>query len=573
MRNRSRRLCWLIALGITAAMFLLIALRLDWRYCQNDDIAILRSFMGYETGEPASFHIFIHGLLAWPMYWLALAFPTVAWFSVFQIALLCLSVWMCAKGLMQCFVNAGRPLWLGTAAAVAFSCLCLEVCTRITFTQTAAMLGAAAVMQILSLDREQGTPRQAALGVVAALPPVAFAYALRKEALWPILAFAGLALLVSWLLGSGENRRARSRAMLLAGAACLVVIAGLMGWRTAEVSASGQEDYLAWQEARSQLLDYYALSEVPKDAFEAVGWTDGTVQRANAYFFLDTDISTESLQSLLAACEEAGGRTPDAQAALRTLQTAVRGSLSFSWVFCIAAGLWALGVMLACVRAEIRPRLLAALLGGALLLAVVLGYLALEGRLPTRVLWLAFLPFAAFAAGLFPACLPACWTQRARTGLCAVLVAVQLCVCGWMLADLVPALLPDAEAAAEVGDPAAALDEYALWNPDMLFIHDLTLAVDTRLFPDVSEGIPHNVVCWGGWNLRSPATVEQFAAFGIDLLNFDPSDLLRYDVCIASGVVDPPPTLVIDYLREKVDPACDYMIYSEMGGVYFFQFY
>jgi hypothetical protein len=48
---------------------------------------------------------------------------------------------------------------------------------------------------------------------------------------------------------------------------------------------------------------------------------------------------------------------------------------------------------------------------------------------------------------------------------------------------------------------------------------------------------------------------------------------LRYDVCIASGVVDPPPTLVIDYLREKVDPACDYMIYSEMGGVYFFQFY
>ena len=86
----------------------------------------------------------------------------------------------------------------------------------------------------------------------------------------------------------------------------------------------------------------------------------------------------------------------------------------------------------------------------------------------------------------------------------ALLAAVQLCVCGWMLADLVPALLPDAEAAAEVGDPAAALDEYALWNPDMLFIHDLTLAVDTRLFPDVSEGIPHNVVCWGGTCARPP---------------------------------------------------------------------
>lgn len=573
MRNRNRRLCWLIGLGITAVMFVLIALRLDWRYCQNDDISILRSFMGYETGEPANFHIFIHGLLAWPMYWLAKVFPTVAWFSVFQIAFLCLSVWMCTKGLMQCFVNAGQPLWLGAAVAVVFSCLCLEVCARITFTQTAAMLGAASVVQILSVDREQATPRQAALGILAALPPIAFAYALRKEALWPILAFAGLALLVSWLLRSGENRRERGRAMLLAGAGCLAVIACLMGWRVAEVSASGQQDYLAWQDARSALLDYYAVSEIPADAFEVVGWTEGTIQRADEYFFLDTDISTESLQSLLAACEEAGGRSLDIQDALRSLETAVNGSMSFSWVVCITAGLWVVSLILACARAGFRLRLLTALLGNAALLAAGLGYLALEGRLPTRVMWLMFLPFAASVFAILPACIPACWKQRTRTSFCAVLAAVQLCACGGMLAILVPALLPDEAAAAEVGDPAAALDEYALWNPDMLFIHDLTLAVDTRLFPDVSEGIPHNVVCWGGWNLRSPATVEQFAAFGIDLLHFDPSDLLRYDVCIASGVVDPPPTLVIDYLREKVDPACDYMIYSEMGGVYFFQFY
>ena len=39
------------------------------------------------------------------------------------------------------------------------------------------------------------------------------------------------------------------------------------------------------------------------------------------------------------------------------------------------------------------------------------------------------------------------------------------------------------------------------------------------------------------------------------------------------GFINGNDTLVIDYLREKVDPACDYMIYSEMGGVYFFQFY
>ena len=66
MRNRNRRLAWLIGLLLTVGLFLFIAFCLDWRYNQNDDIGILRSFMGYETGEPAHFHIYIHGLLAWP---------------------------------------------------------------------------------------------------------------------------------------------------------------------------------------------------------------------------------------------------------------------------------------------------------------------------------------------------------------------------------------------------------------------------------------------------------------------------------------------------------------------------
>ena len=117
------------------------------------------------------------------------------------------------------------------------------------------------------------------------------------------------------------------------------------------------------------------------------------------------------------------------------------------------------------------------------------------------------------------------------------------------------------------------LDEYALYNPDMLFIYDDTLAIDTRLFPDVSEGIPHNVAFWGGWGMRSPENVEQFAAFDIDILNFDPEIFLRDDVCLATGVVDPPPQLILDYLHEKVSPDVDYMIYGEDSSVYFFQFY
>lgn len=211
MRVRNRRLAWLISLAITAGLFLFIAFFLDWRYSQNDDISILRSFMGYETGEPAHFQIFIHGLR--PGHLLAgKAFPTVAWFSIVQIALLCLSCWMIFKSVMQCFVNRDKPLWMGTVGALALAAVFLELCTQITFTLTAGLLGAAAVAQVLSIDAEKSGFRQTALGVMGALPPTAFAYALRKEALWPVLAFLTIALLPVWLLQAQEGRRERRKA-------------------------------------------------------------------------------------------------------------------------------------------------------------------------------------------------------------------------------------------------------------------------------------------------------------------------------------------------------------------------
>jgi len=117
-------------------------------------------------------------------------------------------------------------------------------------------------------------------------------------------------------------------------------------------------------------------------------------------------------------------------------------------------------------------------------------------------------------------------------------------------------------------------EEYASFEEESLFIYDDTLVgSDLRVFPDYSEGMPNNIAFWGGWALRSPESVKQFANFDIDLNDFDPYTLLRDDVYIASGRVDPPPTVILEWLQEKVGPNIDYMLYSEYGYVYVFQFY
>ncbi len=574
MREKNRRLCWLWSLLTVAAVFAVIGLWLDLRYAQNDDPGILRAFMGYAGGEPVHFHIFIHGLLSWPLYALQTLWPLVPWFSVVQLMLLFVSCVVLIKGLLQCFVNAQRPLWLGfAAAAVLLAAFVMDLCVRVTFTQTAALLGAAAVMQCLSMDHANATRGALWRGLLGAACLAALSYALRQEALWPTLGFCALALgyaLCRWYLRGGAAH-ARLSALLMGCACTVLLLGGLMGWRAAELAAQDPA-YLSWQSARAQTLDYLPLETVDPEAFAQVGWTEGTVARAKAYFFLDTDISAEAL---IALREQAQMPRPTVGGALGEVWESLCREPEFLRTLWLLLGLWLCALLLIALRRDeaARPRwpLMAALAAGLVLLLLLLIYLGMQGRLPLRALRSAVLPFAALVLGLLPACLMPV-RGRARVA-CALGCALCLGAAAWTVADMLPSWLHDTDAAAEVGDPVAVLDAYAASEPDMLFIHDLTLSIDDRMFPDVSEGVVHNVTCWGGWDVRSPASAAQFARWDIDLWDFDPETLLRDDVCIATGIVDPPPTLVLNYLEEKLGETVDYTLYGEDGGVYFFQFY
>lgn len=227
-----------------------------------------------------------------------------------------------------------------------------------------------------------------------------------------------------------------------------------MGWRAIEVKNSGQDEYLAWQDARTRLVDYYDLSQIPPECYEAAGWTASTIERARSFFFLDSDISTESIEALLAALEATDGAAANRQSIAETLNTAVHGSTAFLWALGLTAVLWVLCLVGAAVQKERRAALLIPLLLGALLEAALILYLAIQGRMPTRVLWLVFLPFMALVAGLLPSCIPAVRLRFVRVAATVGLCCGVLCVSGLMLAEVIPHLLPDIEAWEAIGDPA-----------------------------------------------------------------------------------------------------------------------
>ncbi len=564
---QKRGLCWLIAVVMTAALMAFVLLCTDVTFAANDDSSIMRALMGYESGEPARVHLFIHGLIAQPLALLGTWFPGLPWFTYAQLALLAVSCMVIAKSIMQSFVKHGRSLVWGALTAAAFLiALCLKYITLLTFTQTAALLGAAAVAQMLSIEHDRGA-KPVILGMIGALILVCFSYALRQNALLPMLGFCGLVFAVQ--LWECAEKKISLRPMFISLAVIALVLGGMVGFRSLELSQPDMQDYLRWQEANTEIMDYTGIRNIPQEGFDAVGWDENDLAMAERWCFLNPEISTEAFETLTEYVHEADNATMAQK--LEKAWTLFKQTASENQqdMRCLGIALFAAMVCLigACIRKDLRLAL--AMLGMTVLAVAMMIYLAMEGRLPLRALLIAALPFAAFAFVMIPAALPRRVKIIPAVCCTAVLFMSVLCAC-----QFVPGLLIDEEAKWNSGNALTDLEEYAVYEPESLFLYDMSLTItDTRAFPPFPDGVPNNVSFWGGWPLRSPQSIQQFANYDIDLMNLQPEDLLRDNVYVASAAIDPPPTVLLDWLREEVSPDIECELYSEYGYVYIFQFY
>lgn len=578
MKKQSPKgLPWL--LGALAASLLLggVFLLLDVSYMGNDDTFISKSFLGYFTGHAPDFHIFLHTFLTWFLSALSTAFPGVAWFSVWQLALLWLAATVLVKSLCQSALLHGRSVWVGFGLGCWLLLLIgLQFCIRISFTTTAALLSAAAVAQILSVDYERATDGSIVRSLLMSLLLLALLYSLRQITALPALAFCGVALAyVAWdRFGLGKTRSLKP--LLVATAAVAMAFGVLAGVRAVEIKQRGLEPLLEWEAASGEILDYEGMEGVPPAFYATLGWPGTEIGLVKDWYMLDSNITTEAYQAITAAHEAATGHEPAAQRILRSLDLFkdtdgaylyALGAMGTVWLLC------ALGVLLGRDGRKKGARW-AALGLNALLTAALTAYLAAKGRLPLRAVMMVVAPASALLWMLLPPCLPARGTHNGLTRtLTALLLAGALALSACYV-------VPTAQAHPKLADGeedfslelSLCLDEYGLENPDLLVIYDTSLTKDQRLFPDYSEGVPNNLVFWGGWMCRTPEYYEQLANYGIDGHAFTSADFLRENVVFACGVMDPPPERLLGYLRQTVSPdvQCDYL--DSYGYVHLFQF-
>lgn len=576
MKKKAAWIPWLTGLLMSAALMAAIFLFGDLRYAMNDDTAILRQYMGFGTGEIPEAHAFLHPLLSTPLRWLGLAAPEVAWFSWMQLALFWLAGAVSVKALMQCFAKRGLSMAAGAGAgAVYLTLFVMTYACHVTFTVTAAVLGAAAVLQLCSIDGERYTDGQIFRSLLLALALTALCGGLRLICVLPVALFCALALVPLAMRDFGFGRKKkRSWKPLLCGVCVIVLALGAMPvWRAAKMKAAGMEDYLNWQDANGRVLDYYEVTNLTEEELELAGWTRKEADLLAQWCFLGSELTEESFQRLAGALESQSktglsARLQSAWQKVTALPEADPVAGRSALALLAALLLCALGLAF---KREERPWPGLALAAGLLAVGAFLMYLGWNGRLPVRAALQAVLPYGALVFGLLPVCLPKKPGKATKPVLAAgtaLLLALTVCYA----APTVQALAKPAEDP-EALDPFSTLDMMAAEDPECLYFYDESLCADSRMFPGTEYGIPANLLFWGGWTFRSPEYMKCLSRFGISEEEMDTTLFLRDDVYLARGMIMPEPTALIDVLSEKTEEEIAAMQGGEEGGVYAFQFY
>lgn len=528
-----RRLISIVTVAAFAAYLLCFGCP---HYDLSDDVILMDSLMGAVGGVQESFNYHVLFPLFASLHLLSRCFPAIAWFSVFQIALLALSAYVIVQSSMRLSCKTGLPQWIGWAAGT----LCVWIFVVpfgnfVSYTQTAAIAAMAAVWQLAGVDwRSKGAGRLMMQSVVLML----LAFGLRWESVLPALCYWTGLLLCAVLMEKVSVKRAAALWLV-----CILALGTVMGVH--QIAALSESDYVRFQKARIQVVDYGLLNADDAETLEAAGWTKNDASLVQNWCLLDESISSDAFETVAAQAEH---ETNVQEAARRIVQLFAKNR-NLLWVAALLALQLGLVFLLSLVNRQ--PWAAAAAAGCGAGTALLLAVLSLRGRLPMR----------AGAAVLWPACAAAVYLLLMEGAQWRRAAGKRRIVC-WLAALMCVAIaFPNVRQAfynSYQPYPMAResqyteLAQYARENPDRLLIADGAFGRDPRLFPVRGAVLPSNLLLgWGSWNNHSQGYRMLFERFGYQHDAFKLESFLDDALKLVVPAAHEPPEWFVNALCEK----------------------
>lgn len=502
-----RQIRWnkLAIYGFVIVLAAVTCMLMPLNYNVNDDVELEGILSGMYTGTPDGHAVYIQAVLAYPLSWLYRAFPSWNWYGILLCGLQWLGLALVMDRADDCVVDpVNRILILGNIV-LAFFIAVWENYVSLTYTTAAGILLATTMFWYLAGGSGLWTQFVTAALLLTGL-------ALRVQFLPMLLPLGG----VCWCLKvyrEGIRKLWRFPAILGAGLLLMFVCQ-----RLAYGSEEWQE-FLEFNAARTEVYDYTGVPsyETDREFYDSRGISVQVFEALDIYDLTGRpEITTELLRSV-ADYQNERQDLP----ALEDMKQAGKASVlsffkdqygeSLSPLNIFTALLW-LGFLATGIRRKKYACLFTGL-GVILLMGAMWFYLAWQGRLLYRVLFVMQLLMVTIGAGLW---------RYAGKGIFPSRMTRRYFLSAVFALMLIPAFLtwPKCYArAAEAGiqnEDRNVLETYFYEHPEQFYL------VTTPLVAPVSDSVifrtnrhPANYAELGGWLVRSPLYKKRLKRAGI----------------------------------------------------------
>lgn len=505
MEKEIRRDKWVLYLLVALLAALTCAL-MPLNYSVNDDVEMERILSGAYTGTPDAHVVYIQAILAWPITWLYRLFPFMNWYGILLCGLQWLALALVLDRADDCMHDVwNRLLAMGNIILIFFIAV-WENYISLTYTTTGGILLAAALYWYVAGDDRPRTQMTTALLVLTGL-------SLRMEFAPVILAVGG----ICWLL---KVYRSGLRRVFLLPAALGTGFLLMFFAQSLTYGSEEWREFLKFNAARSEVYDYTGVPswEENRAFYEENHISVNVFEALDIYDLTGRPEITEELLGQVAAYQSGKQKTAFQENVGEALRESVvsffqdQYGQTLSPMNVLMAAVW-LGFILTALHKRKYPCLVTGD-GILFLMCAMLFYLAWEGRLLYRVLFVMQLLLAAAGAGL--------WqyegkrlisSRKVRRYLLGLLFVALL----FPAARALPGYRAHAHEAELQNRDRIVLETYFSQHPEEFFL------VTTPLLAPVSDEItlftrpqPMNYADLGGWLVRSPIYWEKLWYFGIE---------------------------------------------------------
>ena len=546
-QKKKTALAYLLACLFVVGLIGFIMLFSHFRFENSDDILFVKAFMGFEGGIPSNENLYTNPILASILATLSNKWTGIAWFSILLVFSWIISLIIIIKEIIFYGLNNNKIILSILFSGLFTSIFLLFDFARVSYTTTVAVLSTAAVVKCLTINFNSPFSFKKALNFLCVALLIFLAYSLRSVAFIATMPF--LITCIAYKLKECKNIK-QWLAFLI-----LIVCIPLALYGVTEVVnlTEKKQTFRDFQITRTALFDY---TNFESDAMPAITKTDipeSTIKLMQQWYFLDKDINADMFNELLNVYE----KEQSISSILNNMVDFFEGSNRY--IYAVIVLVFMLGYILLCRKNTLSALFAICIFLGSVLLFI---YLCYQGRVLYRGVDCIFIPCASILFYLALTVVPPS-KKICLANICILIVICSGAIHFYNTFDLLNNTLD--QVSLQRGNE---VEKYALNNPNQLIVRTPNLYRDTRLFPDVSGGIPKNIIIWGDFYCRTTTWYNQFNIVGIKGEDFMPKDWLK----LTFATTDIPPIELTEHISAALGREVVVKQTGEEGSIKFFNF-